>query len=369
MKETQTGAVGAVRKRQASPTRRSTALLAQPREQGSRDTFAFLTATTPCWALAPSLVHPTSLPSSGFLTSSHWREQVATPLLASRGSDHYSASEGTTPSSKVTQKHHLSKHRSPHPRDSGRGIIPTTKGHLPPLLASSVPSPHGARPAPDAARQGAQHPQPRTPVPARPQPGPWASSTCLGQPPWAHSHQHGRKQRGSTQSLQEQRWENLPEHPAVGQGAWHAGAAGGHCYKYECSRQANTSKVAKIKYIYPSQQSGCGSLARQQASEGERAQQVAQGPVPTSTAQPLPQRRAGTAAAGLVGGHRGSALAPLQAVPAPVGSTGGGETCLVQRAPSTWAGQPPGCACSSPPPSTTAPGTIYGELKSLALRL
>lgn len=126
-----------------------------------------LTATTPCWALAPSLAHPTSLPSAGFLTSSQWREQVATPLLASRGSDHYSASEGTTPSSKVTQKHHLSKHRSPHPRDSGRGIIPTTKGHLPPLLSSSVPSPHGARPAPAAARRGAQHPQPGTPAPLK----------------------------------------------------------------------------------------------------------------------------------------------------------------------------------------------------------
>lgn len=136
--------------------------------------------------------------------------------------------------------------------------LPFSPAPCPPLMVLAQPQ----------LQRGGGHstPSPGPLPPSRLQPGPWAGSTCLEQPSWARSHQHGGKQRGSTQSLQDCRRENLPECPAVGQGAWHAGAAGGHCYKYERSRQANTGEVAKIKYIYPSQQSGCGSLARQQAS-------------------------------------------------------------------------------------------------------
>lgn len=80
---------------------------------------------------------------------------------------------------------------------------------------------------------------------------------------------------------------------------------------------------------------------------------MAQGLVPTSTAQPLPQHCVGTAAAGLAGGHRGSALAPSKQ------SHTRGEL---------WRGCDLPCAAGTKHVGTTAPGMWLLQPPSLQHR-
>lgn len=71
------------------------------------------------------------------LTGSHWCEQVAALLLAPCSSHHHSAAEGMARSCKVTQQHHLSVHRTPHPGESGRRTMAARRRPSPPSSACS----------------------------------------------------------------------------------------------------------------------------------------------------------------------------------------------------------------------------------------
>lgn len=68
---------------------------------------------------------------------SHWCEQVAALLLAPCSSHHHSAAEGMARSCKVTQQHHLSVHRTPHPGESGRRTMAARRRPSPPSSACS----------------------------------------------------------------------------------------------------------------------------------------------------------------------------------------------------------------------------------------
>lgn len=71
------------------------------------------------------------------LTGSHWCEQLAAPLLAPCSSHHHSAAEGMAQSCKVTQQHHLSVHRVPHPGESRRRTMAARQRPAPPSSACS----------------------------------------------------------------------------------------------------------------------------------------------------------------------------------------------------------------------------------------
>lgn len=186
------------------------------------------------------LVHPTSLPSPGSLTNSHRCEQVAAPLLASCGSHHYSAAEGIAQSYKVTQKHHLSKNRSSPWKEQERNYSNTPKATVLPSAAPAACQHLAALARPQLQQGGGpQHPPPgETPIP----------HTSEAAPSWGWGSLPLREQRASAlrgHTKPPGTDEKPPEASVAGPGVWCRGAWGGHGYKYDRPRQANTPRLPR----------------------------------------------------------------------------------------------------------------------------
>lgn len=234
---------GAVRERQKSLTRHA-ALFPQPRGAGDRgaDLISLQPLRHGFRALAPSPGSPhippqpwlpDKLPPARAGCSTAARFLRLPPLLSSRGNRSELQGHSKTPS---VQEPLLALERA------GEKLFQHAEGHRPPLRRPGcMPASCGARSAPAAARGGGDRSTPRLGRPPSLTP---ARRPLAGAGAASHSGSREPPHYEGTQSLREQT-EKPPEASVAGPGVWCRGAWGGHGYKYDRPRQANTPRLPR----------------------------------------------------------------------------------------------------------------------------